>query len=255
MNTTGNHFAGLPTVVMNLLILNALVFLFTLLNPIEQITGDLNDLLGLHYFTSPLFRPWQLLTHMFMHGGIGHIFMNMLGLFMLGPKVEYRWGSQRFLTYYLLCGFGAALLYMGWLWFGAHEALAVISSEDLNAVRAQVVTGAEEGMRYSYNNPMIQQVYSLLSTTMVGASGALFGVLIAFGMLYPNVEMIMLMFPIPIKAKWFVVIYGAIELFSGVAQVQGDNVAHFAHLGGMVAGFVLVRIFERNNTFYDNPWQ
>lgn len=255
MNTTGNPFAGLPTVVMNLLILNALVFLFTLLNPIAQITGDLNDLLGLHYFTSPLFRPWQLLTHMFMHGGIGHIFMNMLGLFMLGPKVEYRWGSQRFLTYYLLCGFGAALLYMGWLWFGAHEALAVISSEDLNAVRAQVVTGAEEGMRYSYNNPMIQQVYSLLSTTMVGASGALFGVLIAFGMLYPNVEMIMLMFPVPIKAKWFVVIYGAIELFSGVAQVQGDNVAHFAHLGGMVAGFVLVRIYERNNTFYDNPWQ
>lgn len=255
MNPAAGMFTGIPTVIKNLLIINGLMFLLKLAHPFGLAEHQLDDLLGLHYFSSPLFKPWQLLTHMFMHGNTAHLVMNMLGLFMLGPRVEYRWGSQRFLLYYLLCGFGAALLYMGWLAYGAQAALSAISPEDLALVKEKVVSGSEEGMMYTFRDDSVQTVYQLLNTGMVGASGALFGVMLAFGMLYPNVELLLLFFPIPIKAKWFVVMYAAFELFSGVARVPGDNVAHFAHLGGMVAGFFLVRAFERRNTFYDNPWR
>lgn len=253
----GGLFNGIPTVVKNLLIINGLVFLFKLLNPFAQITGDLDDLLGLHFITSPLFKPWQLLTHMFMHGGWGHILLNMLGLFMLGPRVEYRWGSQRFLTYYLLCGLGSAVLYMGWQWFGARHALAAISGADLINVRDTVVQGAREGLEYTFNNPAAQKVYTLWHVPMVGASGALFGILVAFGMLYPNVELTTFVYFIPInmKAKWFVAMYAAVELFSGVANAQGDNTAHFAHIGGLIAGFFLVRYYEKKNMFFDDHWR
>lgn len=256
-DTQGNMFTGLPTVVKNLLIINVLVFLFTWVNESRHIIGDVETMFGLHYIGSPLFRPWQLLTHMFMHGGLWHIVLNMFGLFMLGPRVEYRWGSQRFLTYYLLCGLGSAALYMGWQWFGAHEALAMASLEDLASVRKTVIEGAREGLVYSFSDPEAQQVYDLWRIPMVGASGALFGILVAFGMLYPNVELTTLIYFVPIrmKAKWFVAMYAATELFSGVANVAGDNTAHFAHIGGLVAGFFLVRMYEKNNTFYEDPWR
>lgn len=255
-NPQGSLFSGLPTVVKNLLIINGLVFLFTWVNSTRHLTGDLEDLLGLHYITSPLFRPWQLLTHMFMHGGLWHILLNMFGLLMLGPRVEYRWGSQRFLTYYLLCGFGSAALYMGWLWFGAREALEMVSSVDLAFVRETVINGNREGLT-ALNDPAMLQVYDLWRTPMVGASGALFGILMAFGMLYPNVELTTFVYIIPInmRAKYFVALYALMELFSGVANVQGDNTAHFAHIGGLVAGFFLVRHYEKKHMFYDDPWR
>lgn len=255
-NPQGNMLGGLPTVVKNLLILNGLVFLFTMLDPLRGST-DLHTLLGLHFITSPLFKPWQVITHMFMHGGIWHIVLNMLGLFMLGPRVEYRWGSQRFFSYYLLCGLGSAALYMAWQWFGARDALATLSAADLGSVRETVVQGAREHLVYTFQDPAVQEVYDLWRVSMVGASGALFGVLVAFGMLYPNVELTTFVYflPINMKAKWFVVMYGLAELTSGVARIEGDNTAHFAHLGGLVTGFFLVRLYERRNTFYDDPWR
>ena len=256
-DTQGNMFTGLPTVVKNLLIINVLVFLFTWVNRSAHIIGDVETLFGLHYIGSPLFRPWQLLTHMFMHGGLWHILLNMFGLFMLGPRVEYRWGSQRFLTYYLLCGLGSAALYMGWQWFGAREALALASVEDLASVKRTVLEGARDGLVYSFSDGDAQKVYDLWRIPMVGASGALFGILVAFGMLYPNVELTTFVYFIPInmKAKWFVAMYAAMELFSGVANVAGDNTAHFAHIGGLMVGFFLVRMYEKNNTFYDDPFR
>ncbi len=256
-NAQGSMFTGLPTVVKNLLIINGLFFLLKLLNPLKDTLGDLDTLLGLHFITSPLFRPWQLLTHMFMHGSWAHILLNMFGVLMLGPRVEYRWGSKRFLQFYLLCGLGSAALYMGWQWFEARHALAAVSSEDLLAIRGTVVEGARERMYYTFNEPGAQEVYRLWSTPMVGASGALFGILVAFGMLYPNVELTTFIFflPINMKAKWFVTMYAVAELFSGVANVQGDNVAHFAHLGGLVAGFFLVRHYEKRNMFFEDPFR
>lgn len=256
-NPQGNLFSGIPTVVKNLLIINVLVFLFQWVNQARHVTGDLESMFALHYIGSPLFRPWQQLTHMFMHGGLWHILLNMFGLFMLGPRVEYRWGSQRFLTYYLLCGFGSAALYMGWQWFGARHALAALNEADLAALRTAMVQGAES-VRYTFSDAVAaQKVYDLWHIPMVGASGALFGILVAFGMLYPNVELTTFIYVIPVrmKAKWFVAMYAATELFSGVANVPGDNTAHFAHIGGLVAGFFLVRMYEKNNMFYDDPWR
>ena len=256
-NPQGSLFSGLPTVVKNLLIINGLVFLLKLVNPLRGSGIDLDTLLGLHFIGSPLFKPWQILTHMFMHGGFGHILLNMFGLLMLGPRVEYRWGSQRFLKYYLLCGLGSAALYMGWQWFGAREALESLSGADLASVRESVLRGEHEGMVYTFVDPSIQRVYDLWRVPMVGASGALFGVLVAFGMLYPNVELttFVYFFPVNMKAKWFVIMYAVAELFSGVANVEGDNTAHFAHLGGLIAWFFLVRMYEKKNMFYDDPWR
>ena len=256
-NPQGNPISGLPTVVKNLLIINVLVFLFQWVNETRHITGDLNAMFALHYIGSPLFKPWQLLTHMFMHGGLWHILLNMFGLFMLGPRVEYRWGSQRFLTYYLLCGLGSAALYMGWQWFGARHALESITGEQLAYVREQVIAYANNETAYHSDSPAAERLFSLWFTPMVGASGALFGILVAFGMLYPNVELTTFIYVVPVrmKAKWFVAMYAAMELFSGVANQPGDNTAHFAHIGGLVAGFFLVRMYEKKNTFYDDPWR
>lgn len=255
MNPLSQLFNGVPTVIKNLVILNALMFLVRMVEPLGLSWHQMDDLLGLHHFSSPLFRPWQVITHMFMHGGFAHLAFNMLGLYMLGPRVEYRWGSKRFFLYYMLCGVGAAALYMGWQSLDARQAMAALSAEDITMLKDYVVKGAQEGMSYSFKEPDVQRVYSLFNTGMVGASGALFGVLTAFGMLYPNVELMLLFFPMPIKAKWFVLLYGAIELFSGVAEFKGDNVAHFAHLGGMVAGFLLVKIFERGRRVDELPWR
>ena len=256
-NPQGSIFSGIPTVVKNLLIINGLVFLFTWVNSQRHFVGDLENLLGLHYITSPLFRPWQLITHMFMHGGIGHILLNMFGLLMLGPRVEYRWGSQRFLTYYLLCGLGSAALYMGWQWFGAREALETVTGEQLAYVREQVIAYANNEPAFHSDSAAAERIFSLWWVPMVGASGALFGILVAFGMLYPNVQLTTFVYFIPInmKAKYFVALYAAMELFSGVANVSGDNTAHFAHIGGLVAGFFLVRHYEKKNAFFEDPWR
>ncbi|MBS1581490.1 MAG: rhomboid family intramembrane serine protease [Bacteroidetes bacterium] len=240
-------FGGLPTVVKNLLIINVLMFLVKLVHPFGTSEGELDTLLGLHFITSPLFRPWQLITHMFMHGGFLHLLLNMFALFMLGPRVEYRWGSKRFLLYYMLCGLGAAVVYMAWLWFGAHAATTSLSADQLAAVRDSVMRYAQGGEVYRFDDPAMERTFLLWWTPMVGASGAIFGVLLAFGMLYPNVELttFIYFFPINMRAKWFVIIYAAIELFNGVADNPADNTAHFAHLGGMLFGFFLVRYWER----------
>ena len=207
---------NIPTVTKNLLAINVLMFLALLAG--RKLGVDLNANLGLHFYMSQEFMPYQLFTYMFMHGDISHIFFNMFALWMFGRIVEYDLGSKRFLTYYLVCGVGAGLIQLA--------------------------------VNYVEVSSLLAQGYmSVPRFTTVGASGAVFGLLLAYGMLHPN-NVIMLMFPpIALKAKWFVVIYGVLELMGGVAS-SGSNVAHFAHLGGMLFGFVLLRYWKKNNKIW-----
>lgn len=249
---------GLPPVVKNLLILNGILFLLKLSLGTDALgRSTLDGILGMHYVGSPLFKPWQLVTHMFMHGDFGHLFLNMFALFMFGGPIERAWGSKRFLNYYLLTGFGAVALHTGVNAFEVkqHEAdlaaygvqiravdLAVTESaydidsaqEELNAIQRS--SGAPQAVLY--------QVFWDRAGVMIGASGAVFGVLLAFGMMFPNVQLFLLFPPIPIKAKYFVIGYGALELFAGMSRSPGDNVAHFAHLGGMLFGFIIIRYWR-----------
>lgn len=224
-------FSLLPPVVKNLLIINGLFFLATLTFGME--TGNTNALiryLGLHYPESDFFKPYQLVSYMFLHGGISHIVMNMLALWMFGYLLENVWGPKRFLTYYMVTGIGAALIQMIVTWIEiqpAKEALdAAIASGDLY--------GATEIEAY---------LRSRIDVPTVGASGAVYGILLAFGMMFPNM-MVFIYFLFPIKAKWLVILYGALELFAGLSN-PGSNVAHFAHLGGMIFGFFLILYWRK----------
>lgn len=173
------------------------------------------------------FLPVQIITHMFMHGSISHIFFNMFGLFTLGIVLERVWGANRYLLFYITTGFGAVILHMAVQAFLVYRATGSI----------------DPSMAMLENNP---EAWSTYFSSTVGASGALFGVLTAFGMLFPNTELYLMFIPIPIKAKYFVIFYILIELYLGVAMYGGDNVAHFAHLGGALFGFILVNYWNRN---------
>ena len=219
-----------PQVVKNLIILNVLMYV---------VSGLLGDavavpLLAGTYPGSPFFEPWQILTHMFMHGDLSHIFFNMFALYMFGSQLERVWGPKRFLTYYLVCGLGAFALHelvLGWqfytelgTFFPSTSQFVPVDASDLE--RAGI----------------IERVFG----RVVGASGAVFGLLLAFGMLFPNTRLMLLFPPIPIRAKYFVMGYGAIELLLALQNSPGDNVAHFAHLGGMIFGYFLLKRWQQD---------
>ena len=254
----------LPTVVKNLLIINAIMLLLTwTFGPSSFGKWEkLNDSLGMHYIGSPMFKPWQVITHMFMHGSITHLFFNMFALFMFGAPLENRWGPKRFLVYYLLTGLGAVVLHSAVVGYNMHgdlQALAAsgVSMDDLRALTitltentTQFSAEAEQlGLRTGVSGQRIANMVYEFVTPMVGASGAVFGILLAFGMLFPDVRLMLLFPPIPIKAKYFVIGYGLIELYMGFSNDPGDNVAHFAHLGGMLFGFLLIKHWRRTDPF------
>lgn len=242
-----NSFSVLPLVVKNLLIINALFFLATLVFQ-NQFNIDLSDTLGLHYPQAELFRPWQLVSYMFMHGSFMHLFFNMFALWMFGNTLENLWGSKRFLIYYMITGIGAGVIQMIVTYFRLSSLYSQISPDDLNLVMTRGYEAIQEGKYFV--DPVLQEINVMLNTATVGASGAVFGILLAFGMLFPN-TMLYIYFAIPIKAKWFVILYGAAELFSGIANSPGDNVAHFAHLGGMLFGFIMIKYWQKkSNRFY-----
>ena len=223
------RFQILPPVVKNLLIINVLLFIATGVLSAPPFNIDLTNILGLHYWESDLFKPWQIVTYMFMHGNIPHILFNMFAVWMFGSHIENRWGSKRFLNYYLLTGFGAAFLHY-----------LIFHFYTLPGIPSQV---------YSNTYPLTAYEYFLQNSVVVGASGSLFGILLAFGVLFPN-TLLYLYFAIPIKAKYFVIGYGLIELFSGISNNPGDNVAHFAHLGGMLFGLLIFGYWKLKNEFY-----
>ncbi len=242
-----NSFSVLPLVVKNLLIINGLFFLATLVFQ-SQFNIDLSDTLGLHYPLAEQFRPWQLVSYMFMHANFMHLFFNMFALWMFGNTLENLWGSKRFLIYYMITGIGAGVIQLIVTYFRLSSLSSQISLNELNLIATQGYEFLQEGKYFI--NPAAQEMNVMLNTATIGASGAVFGILLAFGMLFPN-TMLYIYFAIPIKAKWFVILYGAAELFSGIANSSGDNVAHFAHLGGMLFGFILIKYWQkRSKRFY-----
>ena len=223
------RFQMIPPVIKNLIIINVLVFL-------AQITFGRSDgfnmeaMFALHDIHSVYFRPHQLITYLFMHGGFEHILFNMFALWMFGSILENYWGPKRFLIYYIVCGLGAAVCHLAVLYYENAQLLAQFNSWSPDIQEAR---GAE--------------VYGMINQATLGASGAVFGCLAAFGYLFPNSDLIIFPIPIPIKAKWFVLGYAALELISGVRNSAGDNVAHWAHLGGALVGILLVMYWNRHN--------
>lgn len=245
-------FKLLPEVIKNLLIINGLFYLASLVLP-RIIGQDLGHLLGLYLPGSPYFHPYQIVTHMFMHASLMHIFFNMFALWMFGYTLENVWGGKRFLIYYLITGLGAALMHMGVNFWQAHELkqqlmAAGFTTADLHQL---ITTGSWNGAHVSgISQDVIRQYYDIYNIPTVGASGAVFGILLAFGVMFPN-QYVYLYFAIPIKVKYFVTGYGLLELYSGLTNAH-DGIAHFAHLGGMLFGYLLIRYWRRNsyNRYY-----
>ncbi len=243
---------NLPPAVKIILLINIGMFVIWELALLGQ-NIDLNKVLGLYFFKSDLFRPYQIVTHMFMHGGFMHILFNMYALWMFGQVIERVWGSKRFFIYYFVTGFGAVFLHslVEYLRY-----LSITSGLSPDAVNLVLNEGAEVlASSKNYVDVDLAQLNLLFHTPTVGASGAIFGLLLAFGMLFPNTELYLMFIPIPVKAKYFVIGYGVLELTMGLNNATSDNVAHFAHLGGMLFGFILIKIWQKNmksgNGFYN----
>jgi len=236
-------FNILPPVVKNLLIINGLFYLATM--GFGRFGIDLVELLGLFIPQSEYFRPHQLVSYIFMHGSMNHIFFNMFALWMFGNAIENYWGGKRFLIYYMITGLGAGFIHLGVMEFQLFSVMKDLSLDQIEMVRAEGSAILQTGKNYS--DAGLQQLNLLLNTPTVGASGSVFGLLLAFGMMFPNSQ-IYLYFLFPIKAKYFVIGYGLIELFSGISNRAGDNVAHFAHLGGMIFGFILIKYWQKKGT-------
>ena len=235
------RFLSLPPVIKNLIIINAIFFFAKIV--FEQMGIDLTNLLGLHYPSSPLFKSWQFVTYMFMHGNFMHIFFNMFALYMFGNALENVWGPKRFLAFYLITGIGASIVQL----LVALVRMKLFLPEPSAEQMAYIMTDGVQAILQNKNfaDPFLGELNAIIIVAMLGAFGLYFGILLAFGMMFPN-SMIYVYFAIPVKAKYFVMIYGAIELFSGFSNQTGDNVAHFAHLGGMLFGYILIKYWNKN---------
>lgn len=282
MSYRPNRLESMPPVVKNLLIINGLLFLATYM--LANVV-DLSEYLALYHWSSPKFRIWQPITHLFMHGdsvhnlesGFMHLFSNMFALWMFGSILENEMGSKRFLLFYLICGLGAASIYMAVNGYEYNCLKHAIVQFDNNptykeyarflAQNHSVPFGGNDplyGLKQIWEtNPMdplyssramsmLDQFYTAtISNGCVGASGAVFGLLFAFGYLFPNVELMLMFIPIPIKAKYFVAFYALFELYAGIQNSAGDNIAHTAHLGGMLIAFIILKTWNitlrRNN--------
>ncbi|MBC6109142.1 rhomboid family intramembrane serine protease [Pedobacter fastidiosus] len=236
----------IPPVVKNLLIINILFFIATWL--LGQKGIDLGTYLGAYYFNSPKFEIWQPITYMFMHGGIAHIFFNMFALYSFGTILESKWGTKKFIIFYLITGLGALLLQWAVQAFEVYQITGHIL--DQGQIPLEMLFRGQYNPNL-FNESQSATLAGIYFGPMVGASGAIFGLLVAFGMLYPNAELLIMFIPVPVKAKYIIPIYILVELSLGVAQIQGDSIAHYAHLGGALIGFILVKIWkDKNDTFY-----
>lgn len=260
-------FGRVTPVVRNLLIANIGIYFLS-----SFIRMDLNEYFSLRNLHSEYFFPFQFITYMFLHGGTWHLISNMFGLFIFGPLLEQFWGPKRFLIFYMVTGIGAGILYSGINYIETNRFASAVEKYYENPSPGEFKYIMEKKAHidvkrnarinsfiYDFNdNPenqsyimqsreYLQQVLYLKSNSqMVGASGAIFGILLAFGMLFPNTTLMLLFPPIPIKAKYFVAIYGLFELYAGIQRASGDNVAHFAHLSGMLVAFILLKIWQKD---------
>jgi len=255
-------FQNLTPVVKNLVILNVIFFLATVVLRSKGI--DLGRMLGSYYPVSGEFKPYQIVTHMFMHGSFMHILFNMFGLIIFGPNLERVWGAKKFLTFYFTCGLGALAIYYGANFFQYRAFLndyGVDYQTFLDIAEASKIATSDIDAANIYFSKIIEtsniepgiafEIFNNLRRPIVGASGAIYGVLLGFGMLFPNTQLMLLFPPIPIKAKYLVIILGVIALYSGIKNNPADSTAHFAHLGGMIFGFILIKLWKSDrNSFY-----
>ena len=221
----GGFLSNIPTATKNIIIINALVMVMTYLNQ-----GFMYETFALFYPTSPFFRIWQPVTHMFMHGGFWHLFFNMYTLYIFGTILERVWGTKKFLIFYFVTGLGAALIHTGVEWLQMQHWMSQAAAGNMAAMNS---------------------IHALKMTPTVGASGAIYGVLMGYAMLYPDSIMTLIFPPISLKAKWFVLIFAAIELLTGVTGT-GGGIAHFAHLGGLIFGFLLIMYWKKTRQLYGN---
>jgi len=258
-----NFLNSIPPVVKNLIGINLILWLATIVLPgffsHWGLKVDLTDILGMHYWASAKFNPAQLITYMFMHGSFEHIFFNMFALYMFGGILEHVWGTKRFLFYYLITGVGAGLIQQ-LFWTVEYQPLVSALNEAISSNSGEILLPFQHTLNQyfsmsnleSFNTPALiemKRMFVDLPVT-IGASGSVFGLLLAFGWLFPEQRLFLMFIPVPIKARIFVLLYGVVELFLGVAQFSGDSVAHFAHLGGMLFGAILILIWKRNNRLY-----
>ena len=240
--------------VKQLIIINVIFFIGS------QFLGDIGyDILALHYFENDKFLISQLLTHMFMHGSVSHILFNMFGLWMFGSPLEQMWGKKKFLFFYFSSGLGAAglQLFANYLEIQSVFSVLNLNGMSLNSFNDILINGSYDGNILNYvDKNDLTNAYSLFNTTLVGASGAIYGVLVAFAFLFPNSELMLIFLPIPIKAKYFVPVIILMDLFSaftGVSILSPSNTAFYAHIGGALTGFIMLWYWKRNQ-FNDNRW-
>ena len=234
---------NLPPVVRDLIIINAIMLV--LMYVTKAIWGtDLNGILGIYYPKSEYFRYYQIVTHMFMHGGFLHLFFNMFALYMFGGILEHVWGPRRFLVYYLITGLGAAFTHELVQGIQYHHLISILSPEQLQYIYDNGSSVISHGQ--AFTNASMDKLNLILNVPTVGASGAIFGVLLAFGVLFPNTPLYVMFIPVPVKAKYFVIGYGVVELYLAVTS-PGSNIAHAAHLVGMIFGYLLL-VFWRKTT-------
>ena len=225
-NNGGGFFSSIPPVTKNIIIINVLVWIMAELRP-----DFMYETFSLFYPTSPFFKPWQIVTHMFMHGGFWHIFFNMYTLFIFGTVLERIWGTKKFLIFYFVTGIGAALLHTGVQFIEAQVYISQIADG------SQQAAAAYQALKY---------------TPTVGASGAIYGVLMGYAMLFPDSVLTLIFPPVSLKAKWFVIIFAVIELLTGISSIRsvGGGIAHFAHLGGMLFGWLLILYWKKRHRMY-----
>lgn len=225
----------------------------TLINPVAL---ALERFGALYYFTSDLFIPSQLITYMFIHANLWHLFFNMFALFMFGVTMERVLGAQKFLFYYISCGIGAALVQEGVFAIMIHHYASVFENPgSVMAILSNIPVNPRElwNIGVNFNDPLIGKIFALYHSPTVGASGAIFGILLAFGFMFPNVRLYMIFPPIPIKARVFVLMYAGVELLMGIYNSQADTVAHFAHLGGMLFGLMIL-LYWRKKRVIGGPY-
>lgn len=232
--------AGMPPVVRNLIIINVVMLILAELLKMPGI--NLNGILGLYFPKSEYFRSWQVVTHMFMHGGFVHLLFNMFALWMFGRVLEQVWGAKRFLIYYLVTGLGAAFFFELVQYIQYNKVMGLLSPEQLQLVYDSGGDAISQGRNFA--DAQMGKLNSILNIPVVGASGAVFGVLLAFGMLFPNTQLMFIFPPIPVKAKYVVIGYAAIELYLAITS-PGSGIAHTAHLGGMIFGYLLIRYWRK----------
>lgn len=240
---------NLTPIIKNLLIINVLMFMATIVG--ERYGVRLSDNLGLHFVLSDSFNAAQLFTYMFMHGSFSHLFFNMFAVYMFGSALEMVWGPKRFLFYYLLCGVGAGLIQEAVT--GVHYAI-ITQGMDPKAVELVLNEGLNAlNQNMNYVDPQMATLNLIINGGVVGASGAVYGILLAFAMMAPNQPLYIFPLPFPIPAKYMVIGYAILELMLGMSNNPADHVAHFAHLGGMLVGLLIIlywRKKQRNNGFY-----